>query len=75
MNKIDSWFKTKGYIHIGLPIKKIDKNWVENYVKDDKQISNHAFTPFIRRINKKRKFRVRYVDVWSHTEMEYNIGI
>ncbi len=59
MSKKD-WFKVRSYVHIGLPIKPKDMNWVKAYVTNPKKISKHSFFPFIHRKMVKRKFRKQY---------------
>ncbi len=53
------WFKIRRYPHIGFPISDKEKRWVLEYVQNKEAISRHAFSPFIRRIVKKRRFRRR----------------
>lgn len=55
--KEKDWFKIKRYLHIGLPLKSRDRNWVEKYVSNTSNLEKHAFLPFIHRKKKVRKFR------------------
>lgn len=58
-NKRD-WYRIKGYPHIGLPLKQIDRIRVANYVSNSDKIAIHAFLPFIHKTIKTRKFRKSY---------------
>lgn len=55
--KLESWFKTKKYPHIGLPITIKDYNWVKEYVENPEKIRIHSFLPLIHKTIVKRRFR------------------
>ncbi|WP_373060395.1 reverse transcriptase domain-containing protein [Zunongwangia sp. H14] len=59
--KEKDWFKVKRYPHISLPINIAERyKWVENYVTHPENVAKHAFSPFIHRTSKVRKFRKEY---------------
>ena len=55
--ELETWFKTKKYPHIGLPITIKDYNWVKEYVEDPEKIRLHSFLPLIHKSIVKRRFR------------------
>jgi hypothetical protein len=55
--ELETWFKTKKYPHIGLPITIKDYNWVKEYVENPEKIRLHSFLPLIHKVILKRKFR------------------
>ncbi len=50
-------FKVKKYLHFSEKIEYKDVPWVNRYISDPKNIVEHRFYPFIRRVVKQRKFR------------------
>lgn len=62
MKKKD-WFKVKRYPHIDVPIEgKMRLEWIEDYITDEKKISEHSFLPFIHRTIYQRRFRKKFDD-------------
>jgi len=57
MEKIEEWFKTKKYPHIGEPLKIKDYQRVKLYVENPDNIRKHSFLPFIHKAIITRKFR------------------
>ncbi|MDV3508786.1 hypothetical protein CMU89_15180 [Elizabethkingia anophelis] len=57
MEKIEEWFKTKKYPHIGNPLKIKDYQRVRLYVENPDNIKKHSFLPFIHKAIVTRKFR------------------
>jgi len=55
--ELETWFKTKKYPHIGLPITIKDYNWVKEYVENPEKIRLHSFLPLIHKSIVKRRFR------------------
>ena len=57
MKKEKDWFRIKKYPHIGVPLKVVDRPWVQRYVTNVNAIEAHAFYPLIHRTSVVRKFR------------------
>lgn len=55
--ELETWFKTKKYPHIGLPITINHYNWVKEYVENPEKIRKHSFLPLIHKSIVKRRFR------------------
>lgn len=55
--RLEKWFKTKKYPHIGLPITIKDYNWVKAYVENPEKVRIHSFLPLIHKSIVKRRFR------------------
>lgn len=55
--ELETWFKTKKYPHIGLPITIKDYNWVKEYVENSEKVRKHSFLPLIHKVILKRRFR------------------
>ncbi len=55
--ELETWFKTKKYPHIGLPITIKDYNWVKDYVENSEKVRAHSFLPLIHKSIIKRRFR------------------
>ncbi|MBS0646782.1 MAG: hypothetical protein JSR97_09380 [Verrucomicrobia bacterium] len=55
--ELETWFKTKKYPHIGLPITIKDYNWIKEYVENPEKIRLHSFLPLIHKSIVKRRFR------------------
>lgn len=55
--ELETWFKTKKYPHIGLPITIKDYNWVKAYVDNPEKVRIHSFLPLIHKSIVKRRFR------------------
>lgn len=55
--ELETWFKTKKYPHIGLPITIKDYNWVKAYVENPEKVRIHSFLPLIHKSIVKRRFR------------------
>ncbi|MGN6417589.1 MAG: reverse transcriptase domain-containing protein [Pseudobacter sp.] len=69
IDKNKDWFRIKAYLHIGLPLKQIDRQWVEKYVRDPRKVSKHSFSPFIHRLTETRKFRREIADDGTRSKM------
>lgn len=53
-----NWLKFKKYPHIGKPLTgRKDRKWIENYLYNSDNISNHKFVPLLHRTLGQRKFR------------------
>jgi hypothetical protein len=51
------WFRVKKYPHIGLPLTRRNRSWVQAYVQDKTKVEVHSFLPFIHKVAKVRRFR------------------
>jgi len=51
------WFRIKKYPHISLQLNYQSRRKIYSYIKDEQNITSHAFSPFIHRKLKVRKFR------------------
>ncbi len=58
MKKQQTWFKVKGYPHIGYPI--MNKRQIFSFIKNNNSIAKHAFLPFIHKQIITKKYRKEY---------------
>ena len=59
-DSLDIWYKIKKYPHIGQPSKNRQKTI--SYIKNNKKISTHGFSPFIHKTISVNRYRKEYDD-------------
>lgn len=65
----NSWFKIKGYVHIGMPLKQRDFKKVYNFVRNPENVRKYAFLPLIHREHITPKYG--YKDGHRHKKLKH----